>query len=220
MLDLTNMQVLKISRNHKIFDHPDRLGMLLKVRRDTPKKKFFRRPAEIRFGNLRQWNREAAEYLSAMNRGCVEIKRLAGFFGFAMTTEGPALVVEKLTGPDGRLAPTAHSILKGLKPDAPQRRELQRELHELLSDLEKAKIIFGDFSLENIVRADERGGRLVVVDGIGERTLFPITRFNFTAFRASFSRRRKLIDRNFELLNTEDGKITRYRSKLRASDAK
>lgn len=191
MIDLSKSKVLRVSRNHKIFDHPTIGGALIKVRRDRPRKRLIQRPAQYRYGNLRQWNREANEYLAALERGCAEINRLAGFMGFAHTSEGPALVAEKMTGPDGCLAPNLQEELDALEAGDPRQHHIRMEMLELLDDLERGRIIVGDLSPANIVRARERGGDLVVVDGVGERVMFPLTAFSGLAFKASIQRRRK-----------------------------
>lgn len=164
---------------------------LVKVRCDQPKPhRFFRRYSERRYGNLRQWNREANEFLAALNRGCPEIDRLASFMGFTRTTEGPAIIVEKMTDPEGNLAPTVRQEMGTLTDGDPRLVSLRQELSELMNDLERGRIIIGDFSLDNVVRAQERGGKLVVIDGIGERVLLPVTLISQLAFRASIARRR------------------------------
>ncbi len=191
MIDLSKQTPLRASRNYKIYDHPHLEGALLKVRTDKPKKKLFKRYATYRYGNLRQWQREANEYLAAMSRGCPEIERLAGFYGYAQTSEGPAIVVEKMTGPDGDLAKTFTEELRQFPKGSSGREALIKELDELLTDLENGRIIVGDISRQNIVRAQERGGKLVVIDGAGERILLPLTLISDWAFRLSSSRRRK-----------------------------
>ncbi|WP_170788580.1 YrbL family protein [Ruegeria lacuscaerulensis] len=192
MIDLTDHTPLRKSRNYLIFQHPDRQDALLKVRADVPvRDHWIPRYAEWRYGNLRQWNREANEYLAALHRGCPEIERLAHFMGYAPTSLGPALVVEKMTGPDGDLAPTVYKEWMSLKEDPAGRKRLGEEFMELLDDLERGRIIVGDMSHENIVRAEERGGKLVVIDGLGERVLFPLALFSDWAFRKSMQRRRE-----------------------------
>ncbi len=193
MIDLTSKPVLRESQNYKIFDHPEMDGALLKVRTDKPKNRKFRRYSEMRYGNLRQWNREANEYLAALSRGCPELERLAGFYGFARTSEGPAIVVEKMTGPDGELAQTFSEEMKQYREGDPKRLELLQEIDDLMTDLERGRIVVGDISRQNVVRAQERGGRLVVIDGVGERTLIPLTLFSDRAFRVSIERRRKFL---------------------------
>ena len=191
MIDLSDLQPLRKSRNYKIFQHPMVDGALLKVRVDEPVRNHaIPRYAERRYGNLRQWNREANEYLAALNRNCPEIERLAYFMGYAPTSLGPALVVEKITGPDGNLAPTLESERAALGDDMQERKQLYDEFMELMDDLERGRIIVGDLSFENIVRAQERDGKLVVIDGLGERVLFPLTLVSDLAFRKSIERRR------------------------------
>lgn len=198
VIDLQGKPALRVSRNHRIYDHPQFEGVLLKVRRDpTNSGRLVKRYSEFRYGNLRQWNREANEYLAALHRGCPEIEYLAGFLGFSRTTLGPALMVEKMTGPDGQLAPTVSEELEPHEAESPERIAIMRELVELVDCLERAHIVVGDFSLSNIVRAQERGGKLTVVDGLGERVLIPLTLISKTIFRASLARRRSrfLLDR-------------------------
>ncbi len=191
MIDLTGQVPLRTSQNYEIFQHPEMDGALLKVRVDEPKRNhLIPRYAEWRYGNLRQWNREANEYLAALHRGCPEIERLAKFMGYAPTSRGPAIVVEKMTGPDGDLAPSLHAEMMAANGDPEVAKKLRADLLELLDDLERGRIIVGDMGIGNIVRAQERGGRLVVIDGLGERVLLPLTLFSDWAFRKSMARRR------------------------------
>lgn len=200
MIDLSGLSPLRESRNYKIFQHPEIEGALLKVRVDEPERKHpLPRYSEWRYGNLRQWNREANEYLAALNRGCPEIERLARFAGYAPTSLGPAIVVEKLTGPDGELAPTLQSELVKFSKDQAGRQRLHQEFMELLDDLERGQIVVGDMGFENIVRAQERGGMLVIIDGLGERVMFPLALFSKWAFRKSIQRRRERMTKGFRL---------------------
>lgn len=194
MINLDTIEPLRKSQNYKIYQHPELDGALLKVRSDKPvRSHLLPRYSEWRYGNLRQWNREANEYLAAMNRGCPEIERLARFMGYDLTSEGPALVVEKLTDPDGNLAPTLYSEMMACGGDKSKAKQLKEEFLELLDDLERGRIVVGDMGLGNIVRAEERGGKLVVIDGLGERVLFPLAIFSDWAFRKSIARRRTRI---------------------------
>ena len=200
MIDLTNISPLRSSRNYQIYQHPTQKDALLKVRVDEPvRDHLIPRYAERRYGNLRQWNREANEYLAALHRGCPEIARLARFMGYAPTSLGPAIVVEKLTGPDGGLAPTVHREYVDTKNDPEARKQLGRDLMELLDDLERGRIVVGDMGFENVVRAQERGGKLTVIDGLGERVLIPLTLISDTAFRKSIARRRQRMGEGFGL---------------------
>jgi hypothetical protein len=200
MIDLSKIRPLRGSRNYEIYQHPFVERALLKVRVDEPvRNHVIPRYAERRYGNLRQWNREANEYLAALTRGCPEIERLADFMGYAATSQGPALVVEKMTGPDGDLAPTLESERAALGDDLSERKQLHGEFMELMDDLERGRIIVGDLGFENIVRAQERNGKLVVIDGLGERVLFPLTLVSDLAFRKSIERRRTRMGQAFGL---------------------
>ncbi len=196
-VDLSGAEPLRTSQNYRLYDHPKHPGVLLKVRADDDGQAIGPvRFATWRYGNLRQWNREANEYLAALHRGVPEIDRLAQFMGFANTSEGPALMVEKLTGPDGALAPTVTQLLRSMKGGDPERRELHDEFMELLDDLERSRIIVGDLYFDNVVRARERNGRLTIIDGLGERVLFPLTLFSRRAFELSMARRRERLSKS------------------------
>ncbi len=69
---------------------------------------------------------------------------------------------------------------------------------DLVDDLERGQIIVGDLYLDNIVRAVERNGRLVIIDGLGERVLLPLTLFSRTAFKRSIARRRRRLSIYYE----------------------
>ena len=76
-------------------------------------------------------------------------------------------------------------------------RALHDEFMDLLDDLERGNILMGDMGLENVVRAEQRGGRLVVIDGLGEWVLLPLTLFSKRAYQHSILRRRKRMSGSF-----------------------
>lgn len=192
ILHLEGQKILKRSGNYDIYDHPEIAGILVKVRAGrSVRRHIFRRFADFRYGDLRQVNREANEYLAAMHRRVPGIIRVSGFFGFAMSDKGPALLSEKMTDGAGALAPTVSEMLNDLSHSDPERQHLKQEFSVLLDELERSRIIVGDLSLDNVVRASERNNQLVVIDGIGERTLIPLTLFSDLAFRRSMKRRRR-----------------------------
>lgn len=199
ILDLSGQKPLAAGRKQSVYDHPEIAGLLVKILTDGPeRRRLFPRYSEYRYGSYRPWHREASEYLSILNRGSAEIERLSRFYGFVPTTSGPGLVVEKLTGPDGRLAPTLREQVRATPKGSQQRDLLRAEVEDLLGDLSRARIIVGDLHAGNIVRAAERDNRLVIVDGLGERTLLPLTQISNTAYRAAHERRRRNLMRTIE----------------------
>lgn len=190
-LDLEGERPIATGVKQSVYQHPEEPGHLVKVLTNGPEeRRLLPRYAEFRYGSFRPWHREMSEYLSILSRGAREIDRLVGFHGLVSTSKGPGLIVEKLTGPDGGLAPTLRQLVKASKPGSRERRALRRELEALLDDLFRARIIVGDLHAGNIVQAAERANRLVVIDGLGERTLLPVTQFSDLAYRISFRRRR------------------------------
>ncbi|MGR3660296.1 MAG: YrbL family protein [Paracoccaceae bacterium] len=196
-IDLSGKEPIAKGRKQSVYDHPDDPKTLVKVLTEGPEpRRLIPRYSEFRYGSYRPWHREISEYLSLLNRGVHEIGRLSALHGLATTSHGPALLVEKLTGPDGHLAPTLRQMIRATAPGSRERGSLEEEVGDLLDDLDRGRIIVGDLHPGNIVRAVERDGRLVVIDGLGERTLIPITQFSNLAYRfAHQSRRRNLMRR-------------------------
>ena len=191
IIDLSGQEPVAHGRKQSIYVHPDNPEILVKILTEGPEpRRLLPRYSEYRYGSYRPWHREASEYLAVLNRGSTEIERLSRVCGFAPTSKGPALLVEKLTGPDGGLAPTLRDLVRATKPGSGDRERLRAEVEDLLADLYRARIIVGDLHAGNIVRARERGDRLTVIDGLGERTLLPFTQLSETAYRAAFNRRR------------------------------
>ena len=195
IVDLTGKQALAKGRKQSVYDHPDDPRTLIKVLTEGPEpRRLVPRYSEFRYGSFRPWHREISEYLSLLNRGVREIDRLSAFHGLAATSRGPGMLVEKLTRPDGQLAPTLRQLVRATAPQSQERSLLEEEVGDLLADLDRGRIIVGDLHPGNIVRAVERADNLVVIDGLGERTLVPITQFSNLAYRAAHeSRRRNLM---------------------------
>ena len=198
ILSLEGQEVLRRSQNYTIYDHPKFPGILVKVRIEKPMRRhILRRLSAYRYGDLRQISREANEYLAALNRGVPGIRRLSGFYGFAMSDKGPALLSEKMTDGFGALAPSVAELLNDLSLDDPDRQRLKQEFSELLDELERSRILVGDLSLHNVVRGFERNNQLVIIDGLGERTLIPVTLISDFAFRQFMQRRRRRLLAHF-----------------------
>jgi hypothetical protein len=195
-IDLSGRIPLAKGRKQSVYEHPEDKTKLVKVLTEGPEpRRLLPRYSELRYGSFRSWHREISEYLSLLNRGVPEIDRLSVFHGLASTTLGPGLLVEKLTGADGQLAPTLRQMVRATAPQSRERGILAEEVRDLLMDLEHGRIIVADLHAGNIVRAQERNGRLVVIDGLGERTLIPMTQFSRRAYKVAQESRRRNLER-------------------------
>ena len=118
--------------------------------------------------------------------------------GFVQTNLGPGLVTEKIVGPDGNNAISlAEAAARGLYPKA----LLQTELDKLFRKILETQMMVGDLSLGNVMvgRSLSGGGiRLVIVDGLGERTLIKIRRLSRLIYRLWLIRQHNFLRRQLD----------------------
>jgi hypothetical protein len=168
-----------IAQGHKrfVYQHPDQPNLLIKVMQpDVVEERWgsANRPwykTTRRYGQYMSLRRELSEYLAAAVKfpdGVPVLQRLAGIVD---TDYGIGVVVEKLVGRDGELAPTLAKVVRGggVTP------ELLQKLGQLTDELIKYNIVVGKLHAHNMVLA-VRGGeeRFVVIDGYGATALIPI----------------------------------------------
>lgn len=165
-----------------IYQHPDMDDALIKVIRPDrvdarghvigwSRRKFF---TERRFGIYLTFQREFREAFKAARRFYGRPDFALPFarpLGVALTERGLGLIVEKLTAPDGALAPSVKQLLKegGFLP---RHRAALDRFFQIAAD---HHVVFGDLNAGNLVFVeDDAGGRFLAIDGIGEKTLIPI----------------------------------------------
>jgi hypothetical protein len=161
----------------EIYQHPHQEDVLVKVLRPSAMAQQPERP----FGGLRHYGRyaryarELREYLAVRARTaeCPDI--LQTCYGFVDTDRGLGLVVEKLTGSDGDLAPNVAAVART--------RGINTRLWELCegfyAEVRRHQLVISDLDPVNMVYAANGGReRLVLVDGLGERTLIPLRTFS------------------------------------------
>jgi hypothetical protein len=97
--------------------------------------------------------------------------------GFVDTNLGFAMVVKAEKGRDGNYAPTLRSLLREKKVDA----AVLEQLEKFYQQLTTYDFIISDFRPANVVYAhtEQHGDHFVLIDGIGDKTLFPILRFSY-----------------------------------------
>jgi hypothetical protein len=177
MLHLKDAPVLAMGLVRKIYQHPGNDDWLIKVvRTDT---------AEVndppwhksggRHGIYVDLVREIDEYIAIRSRHDGPLPCIQQVHGLAETDQGLGLVVEKLRGPDGRLAPTIHAVVSrdGFTP------ELRRAFEDYLVMFNRLNIVATNFGPQNVVYAAsaQHGNRLVLVDGLGEKTWLPLNSY-------------------------------------------
>lgn len=193
-VELDPNNVIAQGTGRQVFTHPDRPDALIKVFKPRRNKSKFvwLRPIKRRFSYLKTAYKEYEEYISALSRLRHLPIYLPAFWGFVDTNLGIGMMVEKITGANGEIAPTQHNyILRYGLSD-----ELIAETHALIDELEAARIVAYDLTPRNIVVGENTVGKrqLVLVDGISENTLFRAkTHFPFIYRRWIAKKRAELI---------------------------
>lgn len=165
-----------------IFQHPHDERLLIKVMREerfSPGRYVQSVPwlrIRRRYGVYRTYTRQISEYLELRARFRGEPIPVEHLLGVADTDLGLGLVVEKIVGRDGRPAPTLRHIV--LTEGYSQ--ELEDRVIQLRDEVIEKDIITGDLHDSNIVAgySESRGDSLVIVDGIGDKTLIPINSYS------------------------------------------
>lgn len=178
-----------------VYAHPDDSRFLVKVLRNDGKSARSRsawyqsRPRE---GGLLLFSRELREYVAAAANSNGEELPIPRVLGLVETDLGLGLIVEKIFGRDGGLAPKLEARLE----DEGFTREIQDKLIALVERINRHRVVLHDFKLPNIVCAtDQRAGyRLVLVDGFGESALMPFFSLNASAnSRRNWRKYRRLL---------------------------
>lgn len=182
-IDLSPARLVAQGYMNLVYEHDDFPGVLIKVfrpERISPegqlvhkrKKRSLKFPR--RLGAFHVLHREIGEILALhvkpANRG--KTWPVARTYGFVETDIGFAVVVEKLTGPDGRIAPTVAALVKE-KRFLPEHRE---RLKHFFEELERMHVCIYDIREENIVFTGHiaKDGRFAAVDGLGVRAFIPL----------------------------------------------
>lgn len=183
-----------------IYQHPHDDDLLIKVVREAVVKNHRRKRNRAdswrRYGHFKTWLRELRQYLELRERGLHELPFIQRFAGMVETDAGLGMVVSKLRGSDGNLAPTLERIVQRDGLTAP----LRASIEMLKADLVTHHITICDVSARNIVQARDavHGDRLVIVDGFGDRLLIPINLYSKTANAWSTTRRFQRMMRKLE----------------------
>lgn len=180
-----------------VFQHPDDETLLVKVVRPdgnigASRAAWYK--LAPREGKLIVFQREMHEFLVATANATSGPLPIPRIYGLIDTDLGPGLLMEKLTGEGGALAPTLRSKLQhaGLTVDH------ERLLAALIEEVNRHRIVLVEFKVSNIVFVRDSDGaeRLMLVDGFGDSSLVPIYSLSRIANRwRNMGKYRKLIRR-------------------------
>jgi hypothetical protein len=200
-IHLADVAPLAAGGHRLVFQHPRRADALIKVLRPDPQRaanagtRWRVAPCRLSRASL-SIAKEVSEYLAASSlfrdQGLPAF--LPRLFGFEETDLGLGLVVEKITGRNGTLAPSLCQLITegGMTPG------LRRQLDDLWRQLVESDLVFSDLNWNNIVvgqTSPAAEGRLVLVDGLGEKVLIPIHGFSRLLRRKACLRKIKRTER-------------------------
>lgn len=181
-----------IAQGHKrfVFAHPTDPGLLIKVLQPDVVAERWRgkRPwyKGGRYGQYVSLQRELSEYLALAVRFPNGVPVLQRLFGIVDTDYGIGVVVEKLTGRDGGLAPTLIDLAlrEGVTP------QILKRVEQFRDELLDYGVIVGKLHDKNLVLAQRNGEeRFVMIDGYGEKAAIPINVWS-SRLNAAHTRRR------------------------------
>jgi PhoP regulatory network protein YrbL len=165
-------------RRQFVFEHPNDAGSLIKVNKPEqpyepkgPIKRFFSR---FRYnGEYQDFLREFREYLELRERCSTsgEELPLCEVRGIVQTDLGIGLVYERISNPDGQLAPTLKALIDTGRIGEQQIEELEAHFRSLKEN----RVSLSNFNLRNIVyqSAPDGHGRFVWIDSFGSKQFVP-----------------------------------------------
>jgi hypothetical protein len=190
-IDLQDKQPLAAGAYRDVYQHPHDDDLLVKVVKPLAAERYAQRASIYSAwrGNwqYRNQSREIEEYLALRRKNQHTLPFIQRFVGVVDTDFGFGMVVRKVRGRDGQLAPTIMELVErsGLTPG------IRGRMAELLADVIRNHVVFGDISGKNIVQADdaEHGNRLVIIDGLSDRLLVPVNSWSPIVNRVYCERR-------------------------------
>ena len=178
ILNLSDATPLSQGAQQIVYQHPDDPDQLLKVRRKTKKSYRLRRPASRRFRALRLWHLEISEYFAALATLGRHFDRMPRIGGFCDTSLGPAIIVQKIKGNDGQIAPTLAQLLKSPGIDQHLFDILYADAQAMFDEIHAAGVEWKDVGLQNVVVEGGATPHLVIIDGMGKSPLIPLALMN------------------------------------------
>lgn len=207
-IDLDTWRPLARGSSRIVYVHDDYPDVVLKVIREDKRGPDGARVLRSRrrsyrnlkrFGAYQSFSREFDEFLEQARRfdGADDVTLpIARILGFAHTTMGLGMLVERVRGPDGETAPTMRDVL-AREGQAPWLLEL---LDQCFEEMRRRHIVMADCSLDNFVIASDGEGRrrLVCIDGTGDKSaihIYAVSRFMNALLLKRYRRRmQKKID--------------------------
>lgn len=186
MIELDPDAYINYGGNRLIFEHPNDKTLLIKVIK--PEKNFFKLRYIGRAGRYSNFVEEMSEYAVLRSRHQNKEPIVAPIHGFIETSMGLGLVVERISGPDGELAPTLLDLIRERQVTP----EIRKSIDDLAIKLAALHVVVSDFAGRNLVlRPDGKG--LCIIDGLGEPLRFGLRKRSRWLWRLSLELKRRKI---------------------------
>lgn len=191
LVELKAARPLVSGAYRNVYQHPSDPGLLIKVimphvfEQHADRANWYDRWRGV--GAYKSLLREIEKYVVLRGRGQHDLPFIQHFAGIVETDLGLGMVVGKVRGRDGGLAPTLTEIVRANGLDA----DLVARIAALRDDVIRHHVVFGDISANNIVEAADaaHGHRLVIIDGLSDRLWLPVNSLSLTFYRAYCDRR-------------------------------
>ncbi|WP_424969933.1 YrbL family protein [Dinoroseobacter sp. S76] len=178
VIELSDDQKVASGTVRSVYEFPQQPELLIKVFH-SPENRSPRKPLKrllwkyfptMEYRSM--LNELKCELLAALKlNGDVRHMPLSRMLGIVQTNRGPGVVVERIAGSDGGLAPQLHRFVKDGHMAEPELNALNafvRRLYEL-------QIVARDINFSNIVYGTRDGSMACfLIDGYGERNLIPL----------------------------------------------
>ncbi len=172
---INSMKLVAEGQSRKVYTSFEHKNLLIKVQKnDFSARRFFQKwkvLVKLRtfYKQTVPLQREIREYTKIKSEGQLTSQYLQRFVGLIPTPQGNGLLVEAARRKNGHLALTLKEVVaEGHFDD-----KLHSELRNFLRWFVASKIVATDVHLDNIV-FDEVNNRLILIDGIGDKTLIPL----------------------------------------------
>ena len=184
-IDLADCMLVKSGRTRNVHAHENLPGLLIKtlqpgvVDANGHIKAYQWWKKGRPHGAYFSFRREIDEFIVLCRRQYgrnLSILPFARIHGLVMTSAGLGLVVERISGKDGGLAPTMLDLIAAGQFERPHLQALDR----FLARCRDLHVVFGDLTINNIVYTQVRDpqGEFVAIDGFGEKSAIPLHRWS------------------------------------------
>ena len=175
IIDLEKAAPIAAGGKRDIYNHPSDDTQIIKVISDRRMRKQQQRGLIERLYKPRyEW--EFIREISTVYRASLNLNRLTetptpiiSVAGLVQTSKGLGLSAEKVTAPDGSLAPRLAKLL----PEPDFKTRYLDQLNQFVRAVFDYRIVASDLNANNIVYSHSED-RFVAIDGFGSRTLIPI----------------------------------------------